>query len=638
MKKLGFLSDLMIPVVLLLILAIMLLPMPIFLMDVFIIGNLVSSLLILLLTVFLVKPLSFSSFPTLILFTTMFRLAINVSSTRMILNKATAGETVKVFGSLVIDNNLAVGVMVFIIITIVQFLVIAKGSERIAEVSARFALDAMPGRQMSLDGDFRAGVISMEELKSKRYELQMESKFFGALDGAMKFVKGDTIAGLLITAINCIGGLMIGIFVHRLPALEALSVYTMLTVGDGLLSQIPALLNSLAAGIVVTRVNEEDNTSFASELPRQLSRFRFLMLGSLVLSIGFTFVFGYAALIFAFISLFFLLFQLVALYSGFSQVEDKSEHSLDLSGVTFYEDFRPKHPKLVDLILTQPLSMSRSELVGISANLQNQLYEQTGALIPNLMVDFKREDASRLEVFFRGERVKRFEFASDDIAENITLASNFLADHIAELVDDEMTMVIVGVAKDSMPYLLEQLIPEQISITKLTMVVREILAQRLCIKNLAGFFQGVAEGLNKEPHSQEVVPCLSEEIRMFLRYSLINDLKRRQQNAKLETVGDESIDGEFEDSVMVMLLPPRLVGVILAENEMVWLQILEQIIQELVSLSNELPILVPRAIRYRLDHALRGRGLRNQVVAIEELEGVGIYTVHELGKSIEVGI
>lgn len=232
----------------------MIVPLPTWLLDVLLATNLTLSVILLLTALFVRRALSFGALPTILLVTTLFRLALNVSSTRLILLQADAGRVISAFGDFVVSGNYVVGAVVFLVITLIQFVVIARGSERVAEVGARFTLDAMPGKQLAIDADLRAGVLDAELAAERRAALQRESQFYGAMDGAMKFVKGDAIASLAIVAVNLIGGLAVGVGMRDLDASEALELYGLLTIGDGLVSQIPALLISTAAGLVVTRV------------------------------------------------------------------------------------------------------------------------------------------------------------------------------------------------------------------------------------------------------------------------------------------------------------------------------------------------------------------------------------------------
>ncbi len=231
--------------------------------------NITLGIVLLMISLYIQKPLELAAFPSIILIGTMFRLVLSIASTRLILAKGEAGEVIHAFGTFVTGGNMVVGGVIFIIITIVQFMVITKGAERIAEVSARFALDAMPGKQMTIDADFNAGLISPDEAVKRREDLQRESALFGSMDGAMKFVKGDTMAGIIIVIINIIGGLCIGVLQQGLPVGDAVSKYTILTIGDGLSSQVPSLLMAISAGIVMTRASAA-SPSLATDVAGQI--------------------------------------------------------------------------------------------------------------------------------------------------------------------------------------------------------------------------------------------------------------------------------------------------------------------------------------------------------------------------------
>lgn len=246
----------------------MVIPLPPLLLDILIMINISLALTIILVAMNTKEALQFSIFPTLLLLTTLFRLGLNVSTTRSILTNQDGGEVIETFGSFVVGGSAIIGILVFLILVIIQFLVITKGSERVAEVAARFTLDSMPGKQMSIDADLGAGMISDQEAKKRREKVSQEADFYGAMDGASKFVKGDAIAGIIITLINILGGLLIGVMVHKLPVGEAAKLFTLLSIGDGLVSQIPALLISTAAGIVVTRAASEGN--LGSDIAKQL--------------------------------------------------------------------------------------------------------------------------------------------------------------------------------------------------------------------------------------------------------------------------------------------------------------------------------------------------------------------------------
>jgi type III secretion protein, HrcV family len=263
-------SDVALALLLVAIIAMMILPMPTLVMDMLIALNMSIAILLMMLGIYIPHPLAISSFPSILLLTTLFRLSLSIATTRLILLEADAGHIIQTFGEFVVGGNLIVGLVVFLIITIVQFIVITKGSERIAEVSARFSLDAMPGKQMSIDSDMRAGLITLADARHRRSNLEKESQLYGALDGAMKFVKGDAIAGLIIILVNILGGIAIGTMQRGMPMGEALELYSILTIGDGLVSQIPALFISITAGIIVTRVRGEDDTNLGSDIGGQI--------------------------------------------------------------------------------------------------------------------------------------------------------------------------------------------------------------------------------------------------------------------------------------------------------------------------------------------------------------------------------
>lgn len=263
-------------------------PLPKGVLDVLLALNITLSVVIMLITMFTTNVLQLSVFPTLLLVTTLFRLALNISSTRLILTEADAGSIITAFGDFVVGGNYAVGIIIFIIIVIVNFLVITNGAGRVAEVSARFTLDAMPGKQMSIDADLNSGLIDEATAKSRRQDLQSEADFYGAMDGASKFVKGDAIAGIIITLINIVGGIIIGVMMKGMSAGDAASKYIILTVGDGLVGQIPALLISTSSGILVTRSGSRDN--FGKTFANQLTAFPVVtgIAAILMFSIGIT--------------------------------------------------------------------------------------------------------------------------------------------------------------------------------------------------------------------------------------------------------------------------------------------------------------------------------------------------------------
>lgn len=261
-------SDVLLALGVVMVLVVMIFPLPTVMMDLLLALNFSAAMLILMVSLYIRKPLQFSVFPGLLLLITLFRLSLNVASTRLILGQAYAGKIILAFGDFVIKGNYIVGLIIFLILVIINFVVITKGAGRVAEVAARFTLDSMPGKQMSIDADLNAGLINEDEARSRRIEITQEADFYGSMDGASKFVRGDAIAGLIITLLNIAGGLIIGVAQHGMPLGEAMRTYTQLTVGDGLVSQIPALIISTTAGLVVTRTASDSH--LGSDLMSQI--------------------------------------------------------------------------------------------------------------------------------------------------------------------------------------------------------------------------------------------------------------------------------------------------------------------------------------------------------------------------------
>lgn len=262
-------SDIIFALAVVTVVVMFIIPLPTFLLDLLLAVNISFALTVLLVSIYITEPLQFSVFPSMLLFATLFRLALNVSSTKLILGHGYAGEIILGFGNFVVGGNYIVGFIIFLILVIIQFVVITKGAERVAEVAARFTLDAMPGKQMSIDADLGSGLITEDEARKKRQKIRQEADFYGAMDGSSKFVKGDAIAGIIITVINIVAGLIIGVAQQGMSIGEAAQTYALLTVGDGLVSQIPALLISTATGMVVTRAASENN--LGKDLASQMS-------------------------------------------------------------------------------------------------------------------------------------------------------------------------------------------------------------------------------------------------------------------------------------------------------------------------------------------------------------------------------
>ncbi len=298
LRGLAFRSDLAVVAVLVAAIMLMIVPMPTVVVDVLLAFNLGVSVLLLMVAFYLRTPLQFSTLPAVILIATVFRLALSIAITRLVLVQADAGEIIRTFGEYVVAGNILVGLVIFLIITVVQFIVITKGAERIAEVAARFTLDAMPGKQMAIDADLRSGDIDQVTGRQRRKALEQESQLYGAMDGAMKFVKGDAIAGLVIIVINLVGGLIVGVLQHGMSFADAGRTYSILTVGDGLVAQIPALFVSITSGTVVTRVAGGDADSLGAEIAQQLGNDSRALWAAAAIALMIGFIPGFPTVIF----------------------------------------------------------------------------------------------------------------------------------------------------------------------------------------------------------------------------------------------------------------------------------------------------------------------------------------------------
>lgn len=348
-------SDLVLAFVVIAIIAMMILPLPLAILDTLVALNIAMGVMLVLMSIYVSSALQFSAFPSVLLISTLFRLALSVATTRMILLEGDAGLIIDTFGQLVAGGNLVVGLVVFLIITLVQFLVIAKGAERVAEVGARFSLDAMPGKQMSIDSDLRSGLIDKSEARRKRAELELESKLHGSMDGAMKFVKGDAIAGIVIIIINLLGGLAIGVFQLDMSAGAAMSKYSILTIGDGMVAQIPALLGAMSAGLIVTRVTDgASDKHLGDSIQKQFSAIPRVLMVAGAMCILFALVPGFPTAIF--IGLGFILgavgaFLVPSFRKRFDEVSQPAFDSV------MKRQSRPRQPK--GLSQLQPITGSR---------------------------------------------------------------------------------------------------------------------------------------------------------------------------------------------------------------------------------------------------------------------------------------
>lgn len=388
----------------------MVIPLQPAVLDVLLALNISISIVLVISAVLLESPLAFSSFPAILLMTTLFRLALTISTTRQILLEADAGHIVQTFGEFVVGGNLAVGLIIFLIISVVNFLVITKGSERVAEVAARFSLDGMPGKQMSIDGDLRAGLITQAQAKAKRHALEKESQLFGAMDGAIKFVKNDAIASLVITVVNLLGGLTVGMLQKGMDFSTAGSTYVILSVGDGMVSIIPSLLISIAAGLIVTRVTkaEADGSSTANDMIRDLTRNSNALQISGIFCFFFAFVPGMPSVVFILAS--------AGLFAGWYYGSKKNNIAEDVSVTDQFKQMLGSTPnlnsKFDDVVQTKtfsalevrmPVSIEPTasvQIQNICRLARNRQVENLGVLLP--LFEFTTHTEENIEFFVYG--------------------------------------------------------------------------------------------------------------------------------------------------------------------------------------------------------------------------------------------
>jgi len=517
-------KDYLVPFLIIGMLGVMIIPLPAWVLDFFLCLNLAFAILFLVSTIFLQEPGRFTSLPTVLLLCTIFRLSLNISTTRSVLAGNDIPSVINAFADFVVEGNLIVGAVVFIIITIVQFLVIAKGAERVAEVAARFTLDAMPGKQMAIDADLRSGAISLADARTLRKDLQIESKLFGSLDGAMKFVKGDAIAGILITTVNILAGVVIGCAQQGLSFSQSLERYGIFTIGDGLISQMPALIVAAAAGIAITRVADQDEPllgrAIANQLasdPRVLGTASFVMF-LLAIVPGLPF--------FPFIALSIILASL-AFNARTNQVTKVEK----LEIVPFFSD-------------TIAIALSEDSVMHLHNDgdsdralqqLRQNFFDTWGVLAPDYQFKHRKELVGlQAAVEFQGadsifiKDVKNIEQSIKD----------FLDKHKADFIDDKFTKQALEI--NQFDENTRSIIPEVFSYTSLTRVLRKLVKEDVSIRQFSIIIQKImeffTEGLFTSLTSRQVENLLVSEIRIGLSRQIISKQIKNRANKVIKAV------------------------------------------------------------------------------------------------------
>jgi type III secretion protein V len=596
-------SDLLLVGCIAIMVGLMIVPLPTFLLDIFLTVNITLAITVLMVSIYVSSGTQIASYPTLLLLTTLYRLSLEISATRLILLKADAGEVIKAFGMFVVGGNFVVGAVIFLIITLVQFIVITKGAERVAEVSARFTLDAMPGKQMSIDADLRAGTIDFQQARRRRQALSRESQFYGAMDGAMKFVKGDAIAGIIITVINIVGGLIIGVAMNGMSALEAVQTYSILTIGDGLVSQIPALLISISAGMVVTRVaSEDESTNLGKDIAGQI----LAQPKAIGVASGILLVIG---LIPGLPKIPFLILAGITgsiSYGLFNAMSRKRNADAD--------DVRDEQavPKSSDpeVTLTIPLVMEVGQEIGPFVDIQkelgkvfyeklvqlrNSLYGQLGVIFPPIRISvgttqmssnyriwldevpivpgrirtdsvLVNSSAQNLAVFgFKGENTvnpatsrpacwisraerERAEMAGLQVWDThevlLLHMAKFLREHAKDFVGVQETQWMLDTIKQYYPKLVDEVVPKPVSLQQLTEILQRLVEEEVSIRNLKAILQALSEWGRTERDT----PVLVEYVRAALRDRICYQLTDGKPRLFVYTL-DVEIEDVFRNSI-----------------------------------------------------------------------------------------
>jgi type III secretion protein V len=551
-------ADAALAVLVIAVVGLMVVPLPTPVLDLLLTANLALSVAILLVSLYVSDALKIAAFPTLLLITTLIRLALNVSATRLILLRAYAGEVIQAFGEVVVRGNYVVGAVIFLILGLIQFIVIAKGSERVAEVGARFTLDAMPGKQMAIDAELRSGMIDGVEARRRRRVLARESQFYGAMDGAIKFVKGDVIASFLITAINISGGLLIGMGQKHMDAVTALKRYGLLTIGNGLLTQIPALLMATAAGVLVTRVaSEEADTPLGEELGAQLFGAPRALKVSSIFIVLLGLVPGLPALPFFAVGL--LLF--LASRSRTRQLRLEQERA-SLEPV----QRRPGEgaaPRFVPFVVPWSLTVSadlgplleddlrgaelrRPGLRSAGHAVQEVLFRELGIPLPVCRIELGEELPER-HVVVSIHEVPAKVFAvppsvpDDALAERVmheTLA--LMRGRAADFLGIAETQGLLDQLEQMAPATVRQVVPKPVPVTLLSDVLRRLVEEQVSVRDLTG----VLESLAQVAHSDKDPLTLTEFVRSQMRRTLTHQLTRGHREVSVLL-----LDSTIEDTV-----------------------------------------------------------------------------------------
>jgi flagellar biosynthesis component FlhA len=483
----------------------MIVPLPELVLDIFLCCNLLFALLLVIGALHIKDPLKMATLPSLLLMATLWRLSLNLATTRAVLSTGHAGQAVEAFGSVVIQGSVVVGFVLFLLISLIQFVVVAKGAERVAEVSARFTLDALPGKQMAIDAELRSGSLDPDAARQKRLDIQMESRFYGALDGAMKFVKGDAIAGLVIAAVNICGGLTVGMLIQGLEFEVAVRRYTILTIGDGLLSQIPSLLNSVAAGLIVTRVQVDDTSTLAGDLLRQLSQFKIARIFVAVAAFVLGLLPGMPHVV--------LLGVSIVLCASLLLPESTPEASSDGATLT---PFQPSLAQAISIEVNQawvPQLPPISDISRAMEDVRQQAFSRWGLVLQRPGISLWNDAHGLYRVLVRGMEVFRCAASEAETTwgELQQEVHRVIALHRVDLIDDGATRRALDYVEREIPDLVNGVVPGVVSLTQMTTLLRALLREGITTRHLDIVLQTMAEYGSKVTERQ-----LLAEVRVAL--------------------------------------------------------------------------------------------------------------------------
>lgn len=620
LQKIASRSDILLAVGFIGIITVLVIPIPTMLLDFALAFNITFSIVILLTTLYISKPLELSVFPGMLLVVTLLRLSLNVASTRLILGDAYAGEVINSFGNFVVQGNYVVGFIIFIILVIIQFVVITKGAGRISEVAARFTLDAMPGKQMAIDADLNAGILSEEDARNRRAEIAQEADFYGAMDGASKFVRGDAIAGILITLINIIGGFIIGIAINDMSLTDSLKTYSLLSIGDGLVTQIPSLLVSTASGIIVTR--STSNSNMGEDLTRQLTKQpRAVMVASAVL-ILFGLLPGMPTITFM------VLGAVVGAVGYISQEAVKQAEQDEADKIQQKQDASEQKPveRTEDLLKVDTLGLEigygliplvdvkqGGDLLSRVGTIRKQLAGDLGIIVPSVRIrDNVQLGPNQYQIKIKGLTIAKFELMIDhllainpgfvddrldgfnttdpafglqatwiipnlkEIAEakgyTVVEPAAVVATHLTEVIKNAASEILsrqdvqklVDTLKEDYPALVESVIPEIVPLGSLQKVLVSLLSEKVPIRDLATILETTSDYIGVTKDSD----VLAEYVRMSLKRQITDIYQDKYGKINVFTI-EPQIEQQLADSVqntkqgLMLVMDPSMTEVLI---------------------------------------------------------------------------